>query len=111
MSGTTRALREACTAGTDDLTYGQLAVARKAVRHMLNSRVLEPAEHDTLTRAVRRISAAIDDRPVDLDGANERWPVWRFSREGEEPAARSTNGLCTVRADSPEALEADCGRR
>jgi hypothetical protein len=100
MSGTTGALWEACTAGTDDLTYGQLAAARKAARHLLNSRVLEPAEHDTLTRAVRRISAAIDARPVDLDGTHERWPDWRFSREGEELVARSTNGLCTLRADS-----------
>ena len=110
MSGTTGALREACTAGTDDLTYGQLAAARKAVRRLLNSRVLEPADHDTLTRAVRRISAAIDARPVDLDGTHERWPGWRFSREGEELVARSTDGLCTLRADSAEALEEEVRR-
>ena len=110
MSGTTGALREACTAGTDDLTYGQLAAARKAVRRLLNSRVLEPADHDTLTRAVRRISAAIDARPVDLDGTHERWPGWRFSREGGELVARSTDGPCTLRADSAEALEEEVRR-
>jgi hypothetical protein len=66
---------------------------------------LEPAEHGTLTQVVHRISAAIDARPVDLDGAHQRWPGWRFSREGEELVARSTDGLCTLRADSPEALE------
>ncbi len=106
MSGTTGALPEACTADTNDLTYGQLAAARKAARHLLNSRVLEPAEHDTVTRVVQRISAAIDARPVDLNGAHQRWPGWRFSREGEELVARSTDGLCTLRADSPGALEA-----
>ena len=98
------------TAGTDDLSYGQLATARKAARHLLDSRVLEPAEHDSLARAVQRISAAIDARPVDLDGAHQRCPGWRFSREGEELVARSTDGLCTLRADSPEALEADVQR-
>ena len=110
MSGTTGARPDACTPGTDDLTYGQLVAARKAARHLLNSRVLEPAEHDTLTRVVQRISAAIDARPVDLDGTHQRWPGWRFSREGEELVARSTDGLCTLRADSPEALEAEVRR-
>lgn len=110
MSDTTEALPEARTAGTDDLTYGQLAAARKAARHLLDSRVLEPAEHDTLTRVVQRISAAIDARPVDLDGAHECWPGWRFGREGEELVARSTDGLCMLRADSPEALEAEVRR-
>jgi len=110
MSGTTGALPEACMAGTDDLTYGQLAAARKAARHLLDCGVLEPAEHDTLTRVVQRISAAIDAKPVDLDGAHQRWPGWRFSREGEELVARSTDGLCTLRADSPEALKAKVRR-
>ncbi len=98
------------SAGTDDLTYGQLAAARKAARHLLDSGVLEPAEHGALTQVVHRISAAIDARPVDLDGAHQRWPGWRFSREGEELVARSTDGLCTLRADSPEALEAKVRR-
>ena len=93
MSGTTGARPEARTADPDDLTHGQLAAARKAARHLLNSWVLEPAEHNTLTRAARRISAAIDARPLDLDGTHERWPGWRFSRQGEELVARSTNGL------------------
>jgi hypothetical protein len=98
------------SAGTDDLTYGQLAAARKAARHLLDSRVLEPAEHRRLARAVQRISAVIEARPVDLDGAHERWPGWRFSREGEELVARFRDGLCTLRADSPEALEAEVRR-
>ena len=110
MSGTTEALPEVPTADTDDLTYGQLAAARKAARHLLDSRVLEPAEDDILARVVQRISAAIDARPVDLDGAHQRWPGWRFSREGEELVVRSTDGLCTLRADSPEALEAKVRR-
>ncbi len=110
MSGTTGALPEACTAGTDDLTYGQLTAALNAARHLLDCGVLEPAERGTLARVVQRISAAIDARPIDLDGAHQRWPGWRFSREGEELVARSTDGLCTLRADSPEALEAEVRR-
>ena len=110
MSGTSGALPEARTAGTDDLTYGQLAAARTAARHLLDCGVLEPAEHGTLTRLAQRISAAIDARPVDLDGAHQRRPGWRFSREGEELVARSTDSLCTLRADSPEALEAEVQR-
>ena len=110
MSGTTGALPEARTAGTDDLTYGQLAAARKAARHLLGCGVLESAERGTLARVVQRISAAIDARPVDLDGAHQRWSGWRFSLEGEELVARSTDGLCTLRADSPEALEAEVRR-
>jgi hypothetical protein len=110
MSGTTGALPEAGTAGTDDLTYGQLAAARKAARHLLDCGVLEPAERGTLARLVQRVSAAIGARPVDLDGAHQRWLGWRFSREGEELVARSTDGLCTLRADSPEALEAEVRR-
>jgi hypothetical protein len=107
VSGTTEALPEARTAG---LAYGQLAAARKAARHLLDCGVLEPAEQDGLARVVQRISAAIDARPVDLDGAHQRWPGWRFSIEGEELLARSTDGLCTLRADSPEALEAEVRR-
>ena len=110
MSGTSGALPEARTAGTDDLTYGQLAAARKVARHLLDCGVLEPAEHETLTQVVQRISASIDARPVDLDGAHQRWPGWRFSREGEELVARSTDGLCTLRADSLEALEVEVRR-
>ncbi len=110
MSGTTEELPEARTVGTDDLTYGQLAAARKAARHLLDCGALEPAEHGTLTRVVQRISAAIDAKPVDLDGAHQRWPGWRFSREGEELVARSTDGLSTLRADSLEALEAEVRR-
>jgi len=98
------------SAVTDDLSYGQLAAARKAARHLLDSRVLEPAEHGSRVRAVQRISAVIEARPVDLDAAHERWPGWRFSLEGEELVARSTDGLCTLRADSPEALEAEVRR-
>ena len=98
------------TDGTDDLSYGQLAAARKAVRHLLDCGALQPAEHGTLARLVQRISAAIDARPVDLDGAHQRCPCWRFSIEGEEMVARSTDGLCTLRADSPEALEAKVRR-
>jgi len=96
--------------GTDHLSYGQLAAVRKAARHLLDAGVLAPAEHGTLTRVVQRISAAIDARPVDLDGAHQRWPGWRFSREGEELAARSADGLCTLRADSLQALEAEVRR-
>jgi hypothetical protein len=110
MSGTSGALPEARPAGTDDLTCGQLAAARQATRHLLDCGALEPAEHDTLTRVVQRISAAIDTRPVDLDGAHQRWPGWQFSREGEELTARSTDGLCTLRADPLEALEAKVRR-
>ena len=110
MSGTSGALPEARTAGTDDLTYGQLAAARTAARHLLDCGVLEPVERGTLARVVQRISAAIDARPVDLDGAHQRWPDWRFSREGEELVARSIDGLCMLRADSPEALEAEVRR-
>ena len=55
MSGTSGALPEARTAGTDDLTYSQLAAARQAARHLLDCGALEPAEHDTLTRVVQRI--------------------------------------------------------
>jgi hypothetical protein len=96
--------------GTDGLTYCQLAAARKATRHLLDCGALEPAEHATLTRVVQRISAAIDARPIDLVGAHQRWPGWRFSREGEELVARSADGLCTLRADSLEALEAEVRR-
>jgi hypothetical protein len=110
VSGTSGALPAARTAGTDGLTYGQLAAARTAARHLLDCGALEPAEHGTLSRLVQRISAAIDARPVDLDSAHQRWPGWRFSREGEELVARSTDGLCTLRADSPEALEAEVQR-
>jgi hypothetical protein len=110
MSDTTGALPQACRPGTDDLTDGQLAAARKAARHLLDCGVLEPAEHGTLAQVVQRISAAIDARPVDLDGAHQRWPGWRFSREGEELLARSTDGLSTLRADSLEALEAEVRR-
>jgi hypothetical protein len=110
VSDTSGALPQARTAGTDDLTDGQLAAARKAARHLLDWGVLEPAEHGTLAQVVQRISAAIDARPVDLDGAHQRWPDWRFSREGEELVARSTDGLCTLRADSLEALEAEVRR-
>jgi len=110
LSGTAEALPEARTAGTDDLTYSQLAAARKAARNLLDCGVLEPAEHASLTLVVQRISAAIDARPVDLDGAHQRWPDWRFSRDGGELVARSTDGLCTLRADSPEALEAEVRR-
>jgi hypothetical protein len=110
MSGTTGALPKACTADREDLTYGQLAAARKAAQHLLDCGVLEPAERGTLARVVQRISAAIDARPVDLDGAHQRWPGWQFSREGEELVARSTDGLCALRADSPEALEAEVRR-
>ena len=84
--------------------------ARKAPRHLLDSRVLAPAEHGSLARAVQRISAAIEARPVDLDGAHERWPDWRFSLEGEELVARSRGGFCTLRVDSPEALEVEVRR-
>lgn len=110
MSGTNGARPEARTAGTDDLAYSQLAAARKAARHLLDCGALEPAEHGTLARVVQRISAAIDARAVDLDGAHQRWPDWRFCREGEELVARSTDGLSTLRADSPEALEAEVRR-
>jgi hypothetical protein len=110
VSDTSGALPQARTAGTDDLTYGQLAAARKAARHLLDCGALEPAEHGTLTQIVQRISAAIDARPIDLDGAHQRWPDWRFSREGEELVARSADGLCTLRADSLEALEAEVRR-
>jgi hypothetical protein len=110
VSGTTGALPEARKAGTDGLTYGQLTAARKAARHLLDCGALEPAEHGTLARVVERISAAIDARPVDFDGAHLRCPGWRFSRDGEELVARSTDGLCTLRADSPEALEAEVRR-
>jgi hypothetical protein len=111
VSGTTGARPEERAVGTDDLTYGQLAAARKAARHLLDCGALEPAEHGTLTQVVQRVSAAIDARPVDLDGAHQRWPGWRFSREGEELVARSTDGLCTLRADFPEALEAKVRRQ
>jgi hypothetical protein len=96
----------ASASGADDLSYGQLAAARKAARYRLDSGALVAAERGILAEAVQRVSAAIDARPVDLDGAHERCPGWRFSREGEELVARSTDGLCTLRADSPEALEA-----
>lgn len=79
-------------------------------RFLLDSGVLAPAEHGTLARVVQRVSAAIDRKPVDLDGAHERWPGWRFSLEGEELVARSRDGLCTLRADSLEALEAEVRR-
>ena len=98
------------SSGADDLTHGQLAAARKAARHLLDCGVLEPAEQGTVAQVVQRISAAIDARPVDLDGAHQRWPGWRFSIEGEELVARSTEGLCTLRGDSPEALEAKVRR-
>jgi hypothetical protein len=110
MSDTTGALPQARTPGTDDLADGQLAAARKAARHLLDCGVLEPAEHGTLAQVGQRISAAINARPVDLDGAHQRWPGWRFSREGEELLARSTDGLSTLRADSLEALEAEVRR-
>ena len=106
MSGTGGALPEARTAGTDDMTYGQLAAARKPAWHQLACGVLEPAEHDTLTRFVQPITTTIGARPVDLGGTRKRYPGWRFSREGQELAARSEDQLCTLRAGSPEALEA-----
>jgi transcriptional regulator with XRE-family HTH domain len=50
-------------------------------------------------------------RPADLDGAHERWPEWNFSEEGEELAARSEDGLCMLRAYSPEAVGAGVRRK
>jgi hypothetical protein len=96
--------------GTDDLTYGQLAAARTATRHLLDSQVPEPAEYDTLTQVVQRVSAVIDARPADLDGPRQRRPSCRFSREGEELPGGSGDVLRTLQGGSPEAPEAGVGR-
>jgi hypothetical protein len=86
------------TAGTDDLSYGQLAAPPKAARHLLDSRVLEPAG--------QRISAGIDARPFDLDGAHERWPGWRFSFEGGDLVAAPGTGSARRFPGSPARREA-----
>lgn len=110
VSGTTVALPEARTVGTDGLAFGQLMAARKAARHLLDCGVLEPTERGTLAQISPADQSRDRSQAVDLDATHQRWPGWRLSHEGEELAARSTVGLCTLRAASPEALEAEVRR-